>query len=62
MHCILVWQDGQLYLQDLGSTYGTFVNGGQRLAANQAVVLNPGDKFSLGSEKECFVITRKGGV
>lgn len=62
VHCILVWQDGQLYLQDLGSTYGTFVNGGQRLAANQAVVLNPGDKFSLGSEKECFVITRKGGV
>lgn len=62
VHCILVYQDGQLYLQDLGSTYGTFVNGGQRLAANQAVVLQPGDKFSLGSEKECFVITRKGGV
>lgn len=62
VHCILVYQDGQLYLQDLGSTYGTFVNGGQRLAANQAVVLQPGDKFTLGSEKECFVITRKGGV
>lgn len=62
VHCILVFQDGQLYLQDLGSTYGTFVNGGQRLSANQAVVLQPGDKFSLGSEKECFVITRKGGV
>lgn len=62
VHCILVCQDGQLYLQDLGSTYGTFVNGGQRLAANQAVQLQPGDKFSLGSEKECFVITRKGGV
>lgn len=62
VHCILIYQDGQLYLQDLGSTYGTFVNGGQRLAANQAVVLQPGDKFSLGSEKECFVITRKGGV
>lgn len=62
VHCILVYQDGQLYIQDLGSTYGTFVNGGQRLAANQAVKLQPGDKFSLGSEKECFVITRKGGV
>lgn len=62
VHCVLVYQDGQLYLQDLGSTYGTFVNGGQRLAANQAVMLQPGDKFSLGSEKECFVITRKGGV
>lgn len=62
VHCVLVYQGGQLYLQDLGSTYGTFVNGGQRLAANQAVMLQPGDKFSLGSEKECFVITRKGGV
>lgn len=62
VHCILVFQDGQLYLQDLGSTYGTFVNGGQRLAANQGIVLQPGDKFSLGSEKECFVITCKGGV
>lgn len=62
VHCVLVCQDGQLYLQDLGSTYGTFVNGGQRLAANQAVMLQPGDKFNLGSEKECFVITRKGGV
>lgn len=62
VHCVLVYQDGQLYLQDLGSTYGTFVNGGQRLAANQAVMLQPGDKFNLGSEKECFVITRKGGV
>lgn len=62
VHCILVYQDGQLYLQDLGSTYGTFVNGGQRLAANQAVVLQTGDKFCLGSEEECFVITRKGGI
>lgn len=62
VHCILVYQDGQLYLQDLGSTYGTFVGGGQRLAANQAVVLQPGDKFCLGSEEECFVITRKGGI
>lgn len=62
VHCVLVYQDGQLYIQDLGSTYGTYVNGGQRLAANQAVMLQPGDKFSLGSEKECFVITRKGGV
>lgn len=62
VHCVLVYQDGQLYLQDLGSTYGTFVNGGQRLAASQAVLLQPGDKFNLGSEKECFVITRKGGV
>lgn len=62
VHCVLIYQDGQLYLQDLGSTYGTFVGGGQRLAANQAVVLQPGDKFALGSQEECFVITRKGGV
>ena len=36
--------------------------GGQRLAANQPVVLKLGDKFCLASEKECFIVTGKGGV
>lgn len=62
VHCILLIQDGQLYLKDLGSTYGTYLGSGQRLAANQAAQLQVGDQFYLGSEKERFVITRKGGV
>lgn len=62
VHCILIMKEGTLYLQDLGSTYGTFVNGGQRLAANQSVALKVGDRFSLGSERESFVITPRGGL
>ncbi|MEA2478780.1 MAG: hypothetical protein QOJ07_702 [Thermoleophilaceae bacterium] len=37
--------DGQVLLEDLGSTNGTFVNG-QRLTA--PALLNPGDRISLG--------------
>lgn len=62
VHCILIAKDGVLYLQDLGSTYGTFVNGGQRLAPNQPIVLRAGDRFSLGSDRESFVITPRGGL
>lgn len=62
VHCILIMKEGTLYLQDLGSTYGTFINGGQRLAANQSVALKVGDRFSLGSERESFVITYRGGL
>lgn len=62
VHCILIMKDGTLYLQDLGSTYGTFINGGQRLAANQPVALKIGDRFTLGSDRESFVITPRGGL
>jgi len=62
VHCILIMKDGVLYLQDLGSTYGTFINGGQRLAANQPVALKIGDRFTLGSDRESFVITPRGGL
>lgn len=62
VHCVLVEQGGALYLRDLGSTYGTFLSGGQRLAANQPVQLNIGDRFYLGSEKEMFQVTGRGGV
>lgn len=62
VHCVLVEQGGQLFLRDLGSTYGTFLAGGQRLAANQPVQVRQGDRFYLGSEKEMFQITGKGGV
>lgn len=62
VHCEVSVVDGQIYLKDLGSSYGTYLGGGQRLAANQAVILRPGDRFSLGSNAQTFVITGKGGI
>ena len=61
VHCVLIVNNGRLLVQDLGSTYGTFV-GGNRLAANAPVELRIGDRFYLGSEREAFVVARKGEV
>jgi len=60
-HCVVALSGGQVTLTDLGSSYGTFLAGGQKLAPNQPVTLRVGDRFYLGSEKEGFVITGKGG-
>lgn len=62
VHCAILIQNGQVFLKDLGSTHGTFLGNGQRLAANQAVPVKIGDRFYLGSEKQAFVITGKGGI
>lgn len=61
MHCSLTNMNGKLYLQDLGSTYGTFLSG-RKLTPNQMVELRLGDRFSLGSENETFAIVPRGGV
>lgn len=60
-HCVVKAEGGQLWLTDLGSSHGTYLNG-RKLAANQALPLNPGDRFWLGSENEMFQITVKGGA
>ncbi len=62
VHCVLTVENGQLWLRDLGSSHGTFLAGGTRLAANQPVRLSPGDRFCLASEGEMFQIAVKGGV
>ena len=59
VHCVLIVEGGRLLLKDLGSTYGTFV-GGNRLAANAPTEVQVGDRFCLGSERETFVVARKG--
>lgn len=61
-HCMLFIRDGQLYLQDVGSSNGTFLSGGRRLAPNQAVILHVGDRFYLATERESFVVAQKGGA
>ncbi len=60
-HCVVSLSGGQITLTDLGSSYGTFLAGGRKLTPNQPVVLRIGDRFYLGSEKQSFVITGKGG-
>lgn len=62
VHCELSVVNGQVYLKDLGSSYGTFLSNGQRLASNQAFPLKPGEQFSLGSPGESFVLIQKGGM
>lgn len=60
-HCVLTMEGGQLWLTDLGSSHGTYLNG-RKLPPNQAAPLGQGDRFYLGSEKETFQIAIKGGV
>ncbi len=58
VHCVLVEDGDLLVLQDLGSTYGTFV-AGSRLAASETINLHRGDRFWLGSEQESFLVDWK---
>ncbi len=55
-HAQLSFQDGQFVLQDLGSTYGTFVNG-ERITAPR--VIQPGQTIALGSD---VVLTFQWGI
>lgn len=58
VHCEIHLSEGKLYLCDVGSTYGTFLNG-RKIPARQMLPLRPGDSFSLGSPQEVFTIIGK---
>ncbi|MCC8196645.1 MAG: trypsin-like peptidase domain-containing protein [Ruminococcus sp.] len=62
VHCQLEYVSGIVYLKDLGSTYGTYLEGKGRLAANQPMPVKVGDRFYLGSKNEMFEIVNKGGT
>ncbi|MCD7804657.1 MAG: trypsin-like peptidase domain-containing protein [Oscillospiraceae bacterium] len=62
VHCQLEYVNGIVYLKDLGSTYGTYLEGKGRLAANQPMPVKVGDRFYLGSKNEMFEIVNKGGT
>ena len=49
-HCKIFKAQGSWYIQDLNSTYGTYVCG-KKLAAFAACPLNPGDDIYLGSRQ-----------
>lgn len=57
LHCrVARTQDGQVTLEDLGSSNGTFLASGLPCRAGQPVTLAPGDRFYLGSISNMFEI------
>lgn len=56
MHCEIVLNENGAFLKDLGSSYGTFLANGTKLAANQLTKLNNGDTFYLASIDNSFEI------
>ena len=47
-HARIVNQSGQYYVEDLGSTNGTFVNRGRRLLPGHRHILQNGDEIIVG--------------
>lgn len=47
-HARITLREGQYFLEDLGSTNGTFVNRGRRLAPGVRQALNDGDEIIVG--------------
>lgn len=56
-HCEIVVENGAVYLRDLNSRHGTFIDG-NRVASNVLMPLAVGARVSLGSDREAFEITR----
>ncbi len=52
-HASFLWRDGVCYLQDMGSTNGTFLNG--KRAEGDPIELLSGDKIELGQLSFLFV-------
>ena len=57
LHCKLRKVGDRIELIDLGSTYGTFVNG-KPIAPNAPVMLQVGDTFSIGGARNTFTVYR----
>jgi pSer/pThr/pTyr-binding forkhead associated (FHA) protein len=47
-HARISFRDGQYFLEDLGSTNGTFVNRGRRLSPGTSQTLKDGDEIIVG--------------
>ena len=54
-HCKLLVRQDQLYLADMGSHAGTYLNGA-RLRPGTGYPLKPGDSFTLGSDEQAFTV------
>ena len=51
-HCTIDWDaaSGQFIVTDLGSSYGTFTDGGQQMTANMSYRLLPGTEIRIGDK------------
>ena len=47
-HARITWNEGKHFLEDLGSTNGTFINRGKRLPPGTRQPLNDGDEIIVG--------------
>ena len=56
IHCKLYMEGGKVMLMDLGSSYGTFIEGKGKIVAQAPVELKPGDKFCIGEQKNSFIL------
>src|ERR1700682_1359543 len=57
-HARISLRDGQYYIEDLGSTNGTFVNRGHRLAPGDRQPLKDGDEIIVGKTFLRFRVAR----
>ncbi len=57
-HARITWRDGQYFLEDLGSTNGTFVNRGKRLPPGYRQPLRDGDEIIVGKTFLRFYIVK----
>ena len=55
-HCQVYLDGGRVFLVDIGSSYGTFLANGVRMAKNQPVELQVGDRFYLADPAEMFQV------
>lgn len=61
MHCCLKYnhQTKMVLLEDIGSTYGTFLWNGKKIQKRQAAALSDGDKFYLADKSNAFKVVIK---
>ena len=61
VHCVVRLTSGGATLTDLGSSFGTFLNGQNKIPPQQPNALKLGDTFALGSQRQTFRLERKNG-
>lgn len=55
-HCTVTVQNGNVYVTDNNSSFGTYLDNGTKLPPNQKTLIRPGTGFYLGNRNICFVV------